>query len=106
MSQNLDNVKPENKKKKSNTIRLITTYTHVTLQKMEYQLTLNIKNGYEEGVLLGQIAEFPSVTIQANNEEELLKEANIALKGYFKAFPEEKAKIERVVSQKTISVTV
>ena len=76
------------------------------MEPKEYKLTLNITNGYEEGVYIGQIAEFPSVTIQANGEEELLNEANIALKGYFKAFPEEKAKLERIVSQKTLSVTM
>ena len=59
----------------------------------EHPLTLNIEKGMNDKILIGQIAEIPSIVIQGENKAELKKIALTAVKGYFQAFPDEHEKI-------------
>jgi predicted RNase H-like HicB family nuclease len=61
-----------------------------------HNLTLDIKKGYQTGILVGQVKEFKGVIVQGKNKEEVYNQANIALDGYFCAFPEEFDKLIKV----------
>jgi hypothetical protein len=62
-------------------------------QQHRHNLTLNIEKGLDESIIIGQIAEIPSIIVQAVNKTELHKAAITAVKGYLKAFPDEHDKI-------------
>ncbi len=53
-----------------------------------------------------QCIEFPGIITQADTESELMEMIDDAMSGYFKAFPEEKGKLEKIKKGKIIEVAI
>ena len=59
-----------------------------------------------EGGFSAQCIEFPGIITQADTEPELKEMINDAVSGYFKAFPEEKDRLDRIKKGKIIKIAI
>ncbi len=68
---------------------------------MKEKLSFAIRTEDEDG-FSAQCIEFPGIITQANTKSELKEIIDNAVSGYFKAFPEEKARLEKIRKGKII----
>lgn len=60
----------------------------------------------EEDGFSAQCIEFPGIITQADTESELREMIDDAVDGYFKAFPEEKDRLEKIKKGKIIEIAI